>query len=217
METVNFDGFLFEKNKLKEFGFKGSPLTYTQKIQNDEMLLTIVIKDQKLQIKVEDEKSLELYTLYQTSAKGPYVDCVRNTIRDLLEKLRQTCTIPAYFEKKLPHMVLDYIKAKYDVEPEFLWEKFPDYCIFRHRNNEKWFGLLMEILASKLKIQSKEPIQVIDLHISKEGADDLLQEKGIYPGWHMNKKTWISLVLDGTLTDETIQKLIKEIYQTTMS
>lgn len=46
----------------------------------------------------------------------------------------------------------------------------------------------MEILASKLKIQSKEPIQVIDLHISKEGADDLLQEKGIYPGWHMNKK-----------------------------
>lgn len=36
----------------------------------------------------------------------------------------------------------------------------------------------MEIPASKLKIQSKEPIQVIDLHIPKEGADDLLQEKG---------------------------------------
>lgn len=103
METVDFDGFLFEKNKLKEFGFKGSPLTYTQKIQNDELLLTIVIKDQKLQIKVEDEKSLELYTLYQTSAKGPYIDCVRNSIRDLLEKIRQSCTIPAYFEKKSSH------------------------------------------------------------------------------------------------------------------
>ncbi|WP_304427702.1 MmcQ/YjbR family DNA-binding protein [Dubosiella newyorkensis] len=45
----------------------------------------------------------------------------------------------------------------------------------------------------------------------------MLQEKGIYPGWHMNKKTWISLVLDGTLTDETIQKLIEESYQATLS
>ena len=124
METVDFDGFLFEKNKLKEFGFKRSPITYTQKIQNDELLLTIVIKDQKLQITVKDEKNHEPYTLYQTSAKGPYLECIRNSIRGLLEKLRQTCTIPAYFEKKQPRMVLDYIKAKYDVEPEFLWKNF---------------------------------------------------------------------------------------------
>jgi predicted DNA-binding protein (MmcQ/YjbR family) len=35
----------------------------------------------------------------------------------------------------------------------------------------------------------------------------------IQPGWHMNKKHWNTLVLDGTLPPELIQELIAHSYQ----
>ncbi len=35
--------------------------------------------------------------------------------------------------------VIDYIKEKYGVEPEYLWKKFPNYVIFRNPETRKWF------------------------------------------------------------------------------
>lgn len=39
--------------------------------------------------------------------------------------------------------------------------------------------------------------------------DKLLDLDGIYPSYHMSKKTWISLVLDETIPDQTIFELIR--------
>ncbi|MGN1104647.1 MAG: MmcQ/YjbR family DNA-binding protein, partial [Candidatus Coproplasma sp.] len=33
-----------------------------------------------------------------------------------------------------------------------------------------------------------------------------------YPGWHMNKKSWYTLVLDGSVSDDEITERIKESY-----
>jgi predicted DNA-binding protein (MmcQ/YjbR family) len=35
--------------------------------------------------------------------------------------------------------VIEYVKSKYDVEPEHLWKKFPNYIIFRTPETRKWF------------------------------------------------------------------------------
>lgn len=39
--------------------------------------------------------------------------------------------------------------------------------------------------------------------------EKLICETGIYPAWHMNKKKWISVLLDDTLKDERIFSLIR--------
>ena len=36
---------------------------------------------------------------------------------------------------------------------------------------------------------------------------------GIRPGWHMNKKSWYTLVLDGPIADEEIKLRITESYE----
>lgn len=41
----------------------------------------------------------------------------------------------------------------------------------------------------------------------------LLSEKGYYPGYHMNKKSWCSIIFDDTLPDEEIQARIAESYK----
>lgn len=32
---------------------------------------------------------------------------------------------------------IDYVQKKYDTKPDHPWEKFPDYAVFRHSDNDK--------------------------------------------------------------------------------
>ena len=48
--------------------------------------------------------------------------------------------------------VYGYVKKKYGSEPEYLWRRFPDYAIFRHEDNRKWYGIIMDVPREKLGI-----------------------------------------------------------------
>lgn len=41
--------------------------------------------------------------------------------------------------------LIRYIRKKYKREIEFLWPRYPNYGIFRHEDNEKWFALVMDL------------------------------------------------------------------------
>ena len=41
--------------------------------------------------------------------------------------------------------IFKYIKEKYDITPEYLWEDTPDAAVLRHRDNRKWFALIMNV------------------------------------------------------------------------
>ena len=40
-------------------------------------------------------------------------------------------------------------------------------------------------------------------------TEKLLNKKGIYTAYHMNKKNWVSIILDDTLKDEEIMKMVE--------
>ena len=42
--------------------------------------------------------------------------------------------------------------------------------------------------------------------------DNLFKVEGIYEAYHMNKKSWVSIVLNDTVSDEIIIKLIDNSY-----
>ena len=56
-----------------------------------------------------------------------------------------------------------YIKEKFDVLGEQIFPKYPNFSAFRHKKNEKWFALLMEISASKLGLKNNEMIEILNL------------------------------------------------------
>lgn len=43
-----------------------------------------------------------------------------------------------------------FILENYNAEPDFPWMKYPNYEVFRHSNNQKWFALIMDVPKSKL-------------------------------------------------------------------
>lgn len=55
-------------------------------------------------------------------------------------------------------------------------------------------------------------IECLNIKISM----DTVNHPSIYPAFHMNKKHWISILLDETLSDEDIMSLVDQSYQTTV-
>lgn len=46
--------------------------------------------------------------------------------------------------------IIKYIEDTYDVLPEYPWAKYDSNAAFRHRENRKWFALIMDVRREKL-------------------------------------------------------------------
>ncbi len=109
--------------------------------------------------------------------------------------------------------IIEFIKEKYDAEPEFLWKKFPTYAVFRNKQNKKWFATLMRIPKSKLHLEGSGEIEVMNIKCDQYGIWQLLDEdNGFLPAYHMNKKHWISVLLDDSLELSRIKNLLSMSY-----
>ena len=105
-----------------------------------------------------------------------------------------------------------YIKEKFNVLGEQIFPKYPKFSAFRHKKNEKWFALLMEISASKLGLKSDEMIEVLNLKCSPGLAMVLVDGEQIFKAYHMNKKHWISVNLNSKISQKTVFDLIDESF-----
>ena len=119
------------------------------------------------------------------------------------------------FKSKASEKVLQYIKDKYDAEPTFLWEKFPENAVFRHKKSLKWFGAILIVQKSKLGLGESGTVEILDLKCDPILIGTLIDGKRYLPGYHMNKEHWITLVLDGSIPDEEIYDLIDLSYSIT--
>ncbi len=110
--------------------------------------------------------------------------------------------------------ITTHIRNEYGAEPEFLWpERYPTYCIFRHGGNKKWFALIGRIEWKSLGRDGKELVDIINLKFDNGQALDFAENTpGVYPAYHMNKRHWITIALDGTLSDEMVMELVKKSY-----
>ncbi len=114
--------------------------------------------------------------------------------------------------------IFEYIKNKYNSSPEYLWARFPDYAIFRHADNRKWFGLSGTVAACKLGLEGDGSVEILNVKTDDPLLADLLvRQPGYFRGWHMNRQNWISILLDGTVPFEDICRLIDGSYAATAS
>ncbi|MDR0463314.1 MAG: MmcQ/YjbR family DNA-binding protein [Pseudomonadales bacterium] len=112
--------------------------------------------------------------------------------------------------------LLEYVRNQYGTEPDFPWMDDDVSIVLRHIHNRKWYGLLIKIPKSKFGLDSDEIIDVINLKTKQTASSETDTKMGIYPAWHMNKKYWISVILNNEkLTKEQICKLIDESYELT--
>lgn len=111
--------------------------------------------------------------------------------------------------------LMEFISEEYSVYGDYPWMKSPNYVVYRHRSNRKWFAIIMDISESKLGLEGERIIDILNIKCDPLLVNSLLYEKGFYPAYHMNKKNWITVILDGVVDDDTIKWLIDMSYEST--
>ena len=59
-------------------------------------------------------------------------------------------------------------------------------------------------------------MEILNVKLDKHKISNLINKDGLYTAYHMNKKSWITIVLDETLSDDFIMELIDESYSYTV-
>ncbi|MCI4126475.1 MmcQ/YjbR family DNA-binding protein [Bacillus haynesii] len=111
--------------------------------------------------------------------------------------------------------IFKHVKEKFDTSPDYLFQKFPNYAALRHEPNEKWYGLVMNVLPEKLGLDGNNEIDILNLKCPPEISGSLRNGKSILPGYHMDKENWISLVLERIDSEEEVYNLIEQSFNLT--
>lgn len=56
-------------------------------------------------------------------------------------------------------------------------------------------------------------VEILDLRYQKNDIKNIIDNYKIFPGYHMNKDNWITIILDGRVELEEIYQLIDNSYQ----
>ena len=108
-----------------------------------------------------------------------------------------------------------YILNHYSTEADYPWADTPRAAVFRHVANRKWFALLMEVPLDKLGLAGTEKLDIVNFKCDPILISSLRGETGIFPAYHMNKASWITVALDGSVQAKTIELLLDVSYELT--
>ena len=108
-----------------------------------------------------------------------------------------------------------YILETYHAVSDRPWPRYPNHEVFRHPGNQKWFALMMEVPRGRLRLPGAEPLDIVNFKCDPILIASLRGETGIFPAYHMNKASWITAALDGSVPAETIELLLDVSYELT--
>ena len=205
-----FKAYQFNSKKAKEYGFVENQgvWIYNSTILQGDFLMMLTVKDGDLNFQVYDQETGDLYPqVHMESMRGTFVGSVREACLEVLHNIRKSCFEVQEFLCPQTKRIMTHVQENYEDQLEYLWEKSPDTAVLRHDDNQKWYAVLMKISWEKLDKSREGQVEVVNL--KHDQVADLLLEKGIYPAFHMNKRYWLSLPLDDTLSDEQVLELFE--------
>lgn len=211
-----FKSYQFNHEKAKAFGFveNRGVWNYSSQILQGDFVMTVSITADNVSFQVFDQETGDLYPqVHMESMRGSFVGSVREACLETLYQIRKACFDVQDFICPQTKRIMVQVQEKYGNQLEYLWEKSPDTAVLRHEGNKKWYAVLMKISWDKLEKGREDLVEAVNL--KHDQVADLLSQKGIYPAFHMNKRYWISVVLDDTLSDEMVLELIEKSWNLT--
>lgn len=206
LEMSIFGQARLQKEKLGNYGFienEGSYQWHTSIHNGDFELAVIIKKDGTVDSNLIDLATGDPYVLYKLpNAHGDYVGSIRDEIKEVLKDIRAHCYLQGSHTSDAFFFLRDYCHATYNESLEYLWDD--DNCILRRQDNRKWYAVICRVSLQKLGINEEKIASVLVLRGNPLDIDG----RTIFPGYHLNKKSWVSMVLDERSSKEEIARRI---------
>lgn len=205
-----------DKDKLSSFGFicRADTFVYSVPIVDGQFNMVVCCdKDGKIDARIFDADTQDEYILHLTTdAEGSFVGKVRTEFCNVLQNIAENCFKTQAFKSDGAARVIQYIRETYQDDFEFLWKKFPDNAIVRRKDTLKWYACLLTVKKNKLGLGGDEYVEILDLRMPPEKIEKTVDCRKYFPGYHMNKRSWVTILLDGNVPAEEIFCRINDSY-----
>ncbi|HFR3630492.1 TPA: MmcQ/YjbR family DNA-binding protein [Streptococcus suis] len=154
----------------------------------------------------------EVYTAHLVTAPaGAFVGQVRESYQSILARVEEACCVALPFSKDQSNRIAQLIKEQWGDLPDYPFAKSPETGAFRHPANNKWYALVTQVKRGQLDGSAdQELVEIVNLKVDGREIAELLSQSGIYPAYHMSKKTWVSVLLDETVEDQMVFALLEK-------
>ncbi len=219
---MSFESEAFKRSKtdikkLLEFGFTPSNgrYCYSRVLLSGEFRAEITADESGVFTGVViDLNTGEEYDAFRNPHRtGEFVGRVREEYSSLLSEIRQSCCTEMPFIFDQSNRIAKMVLEEYGEKPDYPFSTAPTYGVFRNSSNKKWYGLVMNVSRNKVTKKPSDKtvmVEILNLKSVPEKIPELLLHDGIYKCYHMNKESWLSVLLDDTETDETVMELLRE-------
>lgn len=197
-----------QKNKLLEYGFTAEENGFSLKINipQTDFYAVIKIEPSEVTAHVYESDTDERYALFDVvSASGAFVGELREKVELIINDIHTNCFAAA----DLYSDYVEYLKETFACEQDFPWKDSAS--VFRCESG-KWFALLMEISFRSLGFDSEEKVWAVNLKTDPELIPILVDNKSIFPAYHMNKKYWVTVLLTAVTDLKKLKALTEESY-----
>ena len=200
--------------KIIDYGFKkiNDNYIYKKYISDNKFYVEVIYRNNSLISKVvEVDGNYEYILVDINSVNGDFVSKIKIEYESIIDDIINSCFDDDIFKQKQTKKVINYINKKYNTKLEFLWNDYPD-CAIARNPNSKWYLLIMTISKRKLGLDSDDIIEIIDIKHPIDRIENIVDNVNIFKGYHMNKKHWITIILDNKIDDKILFKLIDTSY-----
>lgn len=202
--------------KLEQFGFQKGDGTYTYEcdlLAGAFHLFVRVNDDGNVSTMLVDVDTNEPYVLHLVgNSQGSFVGEVRAAYQEVLNRIGEACGEHGTFHGAYVEELLRYVKDTYGDEIEYPW-KDKNSAVIRSHLTKKWYAVFMKIHPGKIGLGGSQLIRIMGLHGTAEQVAELVDNKKYFPGYHMNRKYWYTICLDGSVPPEELRKRIDESFK----
>ncbi|MCR5232226.1 MAG: hypothetical protein K6B64_06235, partial [Acholeplasmatales bacterium] len=127
-----FKNYKLKKDSLISYGFilDNNVYKYTKTIHNGSFELDLIVKDNILNGKLIDTDFNDEYTQINQDVSGSFIASLKEECEEILLDIRDKCFIKELYISNQTNRIDKLIKDKYNVEAEFLWDKFPGFGVY---------------------------------------------------------------------------------------
>ena len=108
--------------------------------------------------------------------------------------------------------IFEYAKKQYGTIPEYLWKASPNSAVLRHTNGN-WYAIVMRVEKFRLGLEEDGFVDILNVKCNADMIGVLTQTSGFLPAYHMNKKYWITILLDGSVSKSIILDFLDMSYK----
>lgn len=211
---------IFKKSRVNldnliKYGFKliDDKYVYETNILNNDFKVYVYVSNKGLVSgKIYDSLTNLEFNNFRLETNLPFAGKVKHEYECILNDIKNNCFNIDYFSSRQANVVASYIKEKYNDEPEFLFKDDDNTGVFRNKKNNKWYAIIMNVNINKF-LSGNYNIDVINVKLKEDLIVDLVNKKGFEKAYHMNKKSWITMLLNDIIDDNEIIKYIDMSYE----